>query len=390
MESRGSLSNLKLDYFVVFLTILTTSIFYGFHWETLLLIIPPTLREYISSRKDVSEVPSIALSSILGLTVFVLLPALLSIPVHTILGFHLSNYYAPKSIRPRVLSHRNLSAFILVSFAISKLLLFALKLDYSLLTFKNEAVTFFPLSFLSILSLSIIYQQSLRGYDELRATVADNEKSWTNNVMSLLSHNIRTPIASLGNRIDIIKMKRNSGIEISEDDVLGLTEDRDRVNSIVHGLLSKSSRNAISAKSTDYISVYHAIQEFEERAAISILDGIDFNLTANEKTALDLALESLVSNAEKYGASKIQITLEKRDQEAVVSVIDDGDGMDALSKERYGTPFNTSKSKNGGSGLGVYFALQLIKDAGWDWSLESELGKGTTVAISIPLQLLVQ
>ena len=306
-----------------------------------------------------------------------------------LIGIHLLNLYAPKSIRPRVLSRRNLGSFILASFAISKFLLFALKLDYSLLTLKNAYVTFLFLFGLVTLYISIIYQQSLGGYDELRATVAKKEKSWTNNVMSLLSHNIRTPIASLGNRIDIIKMKRNSGIEISEDDVLGLTEDRDRVNSIVHGLLSKSSRNAISAESTDYLSVHHAILEFGERAALSIPDGIDFNLTANEKTALDLALESLVSNAEKYGASKIQITLEKRDQEAVVSVIDDGDGMDALSIERYGTPFNTSKSKNGGSGLGVYFALQLIKDAGWDWSLESELGKGTTVAISIPLQLLV-
>jgi signal transduction histidine kinase len=102
------------------------------------------------------------------------------------------------------------------------------------------------------------------------------------------------------------------------------------------------------------------------------------------KMALDLTLDALVSNSEKYGASEIIIELVERSDDFILSVKDDGEGMDELSLERYGTPFNTSNSRQGGSGIGVYFALQLIENGGWKWTVNSIFGVGTTVSLLIP------
>jgi len=97
----------------------------------------------------------------------------------------------------------------------------------------------------------------------------------------------------------------------------------------------------------------------------------------------------VISNSEKYGSSNINIHVREDSDDIYISVVDDGDGMDQQALERYGTPFNTVRSKQGGSGLGVYFSLQLIKDAGWDWAVESEQNLGTTVHVIIPKNTIV-
>jgi signal transduction histidine kinase len=234
-----------------------------------------------------------------------------------------------------------------------------------------------------------IVSGSMKNYDSLKSVVAEGEKNWTNNVMTLLSHNIRTPIASMGNRVDIIKLKSSNGIQISKEDIDALALDRDRVNTIVHGLLSKSSRSIIAAEKSQEVSIYQTLHDYRDRVKILIPVGIDFNLGANDTIALDLALESIISNSEKYGASLVQVSLQANDKEISIQISDDGEGMDAETLKQYGTPFNSTKSKEGGTGLGVYFALQLIKEAGWRWSVESELRKGTSVTINIPKGRLV-
>jgi|SaaInl59LU_5_DNA_1037362.scaffolds.fasta_scaffold21063_2 signal transduction histidine kinase len=90
------------------------------------------------------------------------------------------------------------------------------------------------------------------------------------------------------------------------------------------------------------------------------LDGVDFNLSSTNASALQLCLESLLSNAFKYGGTDVRLTIISRKTDFMITVKDNGQGMSAKQIESYGTPFNHSKT-SGGTGLGVYFTLQLIK-----------------------------
>lgn len=362
----------------------------SFEWIT--LFVPFTIgSKMLHEKSDHGSFISLVFSSIAALLVFVSFKTFLSLSILALMSLRANHYYQPDSISPRLLQKRNMSPFIFVSFAIVKLLLHILEVEFA---YYHEIAAYPIVENLFLVSITIalfliILRESQKKYETLRTRVATSEKNWTNNVMTLLSHNIRTPIASMGNRVDIIKLKSSNGIQISKEDIDALALDRDRVNTIVHGLLSKSSRSIIAAEKSQEVSIYQTLHDYRDRVKILIPEGIDFNLGANDTIALDLALESIISNSEKYGASLVQVSLQANDKEISIQISDDGEGMDAETLKQYGTPFNSTKSKEGGTGLGVYFALQLIKEAGWRWSVESELRKGTSVTINIPKGRLV-
>ncbi|ALS23937.1 MULTISPECIES: PAS domain S-box protein [Paenibacillus] len=67
----------------------------------------------------------------------------------------------------------------------------------------------------------------------------------------------------------------------------------------------------------------------------------------------------------------------------VVRVIDQGSGIPADQLERIGHPFFTTKEH--GTGLGMMVSFQIIERHGGHVSISSEVGKGTTVEIVLPV-----
>jgi signal transduction histidine kinase len=71
------------------------------------------------------------------------------------------------------------------------------------------------------------------------------------------------------------------------------------------------------------------------------------------------------------------------DSDAVlVSVQDQGQGMDARELERAADEFFTTKA--GGTGLGLYFAARVARVHGGRLDLKSAVGQGTTVGLWLP------
>ena len=68
-----------------------------------------------------------------------------------------------------------------------------------------------------------------------------------------------------------------------------------------------------------------------------------------------------------------------------VSFADNGTGMDEETKKHIFEPFFTTKGEKG-TGLGMSIIYGIIKRHGGDIEVESELGKGTTITIILPLR----
>jgi two-component system, NtrC family, sensor histidine kinase HydH len=85
---------------------------------------------------------------------------------------------------------------------------------------------------------------------------------------------------------------------------------------------------------------------------------------------------SLVVRAEPLGAGPLPSAVE-------LSVEDSGPGIDARTRERVFDDFFTTKTT--GSGLGLAFVRRVAEAHGGRVTLESELGRGTKVALRLPL-----
>ncbi|MDH5671276.1 MAG: ATP-binding protein [Myxococcales bacterium] len=72
-------------------------------------------------------------------------------------------------------------------------------------------------------------------------------------------------------------------------------------------------------------------------------------------------------------------------QWAVIEIVDTGVGMDAKTLERCRDAFFTTKGRGTGSGLGLATVERVAREHGGELTLDSELGRGTTVRVVLPL-----
>lgn len=95
---------------------------------------------------------------------------------------------------------------------------------------------------------------------------------------------------------------------------------------------------------------------------------------------------NLVANAvlATEPGGRIVIELDATEQSAVLSIADEGAGMPADVLARLGQPFFTTRGDRG-SGLGVGICMRIVEEHGGRISYQSELGRGTTARVSVPL-----
>lgn len=122
--------------------------------------------------------------------------------------------------------------------------------------------------------------------------------------------------------------------------------------------------------------------------------GIDAALDANahgaavdvRPVALSRALRGLVDNAvASAGAAGVRVTAARVGAELELVVADGGPGMAPELLARIGEPFFTTREPGKGMGLGVFLARSVVAEHGGRLVLESEVGRGTRVAVRLPL-----
>ncbi|MDB4952491.1 MAG: Two component response regulator [Myxococcales bacterium] len=106
-------------------------------------------------------------------------------------------------------------------------------------------------------------------------------------------------------------------------------------------------------------------------------------------TELTQVLINLVANGTQAvaarGTPNGKISIVAREQGGVLelAVRDDGVGMAADVLTRVGTPFFTTRAE--GTGLGIAQCQRLVGTAGGRFKIESQVGVGTTVTITLPI-----
>jgi len=220
-----------------------------------------------------------------------------------------------------------------------------------------------------------------------------------------MTHELRTPIHGVQGLADVIaagvygpvtdKQKEAcASIKRSAQSLLGLVDD------VLN--LARADANKIEARPSNI-----AIEDLIERvtATVSWMIGTkkialqtevapDLPFVQSDDRWLAHVLVNLVSNAVKFtpeGGAVIVRAYERQQQDAVVlEVQDTGIGIAKDDRERIFEPFrqgdqDSDSKKYGGVGLGLALVAKLTDLLGAKVELDSEIGKGSTFRVIVPL-----
>jgi len=212
--------------------------------------------------------------------------------------------------------------------------------------------------------------------------IADQNKLWTG-MAKETAHQIGTPLSSLLGWIEILRMENIDKTTIQE-----IEKDVDRLNIIAERFSKIGSvpildnQNIVEATRTsfNYLKSRSSKQvHFNfETSQPEIFININHQL-------FSWVVENLVKNAidAMEGKGNISLLIKENDKNVIISISDTGKGISKKIQQKIFSPGYTTKKR--GWGLGLSLAKRIIEDYhnGKIYVLKSELGKGTTFAITL-------
>jgi signal transduction histidine kinase len=219
-----------------------------------------------------------------------------------------------------------------------------------------------------------------------------------NNFVSLISHDLKTPIAKIQAIVD--RLLNDSATLNFQGDLKSLRLSSDELNRYIQSILKVlrvESRDFQLNKEVGDINetVQEAIEQLTPLASEKGIQ-IESNLEPMFSIEVDFTLMrevliNLLENAIKYTpvGGKIQIASHEVAEKVWIEVQDTGEGIPAVEIANVWGKFVRGKDqdhKTKGTGLGLYLVKYFIELHGGEVFLESELGKGTKVSFSLPLE----
>lgn len=213
------------------------------------------------------------------------------------------------------------------------------------------------------------------------------------NLAAGAAHELRTPLATISLISDELRALTSSrSDQVSSEISKELTElDRQvgKCSQIISKLGTKSG--LVEGEQPSRLAIVDLARRISEshpdRVEVHTLIGDSRELIIPVETILS-ALGSLIKNALDFSPQDTQVKVEISDADKMVKfrVIDRGAGIPPELIERIGTPFFTTRETGKGMGLGVFLVRLVAKRVGGSFEINSEVGKGTAVSISIPEQ----
>ena len=232
-----------------------------------------------------------------------------------------------------------------------------------------------------------------------RNTEADMSRAHTDFVANA-SHELRTPLSSVIGYVETLADNPGGYDAQTMSRFLGtvLREAR-RMDSLVSDLMSLSQLEAEKHDvPTEHVELgalaARVAGEFGTNRRVRLARPDQPVLIAGDTRQLEQLVRNLVDNALKYGDldTPVEIALEApagKSKEAVLAVTDHGPGIAAehlphLTRRFYRTDPGRSRAA-GGTGLGLAIVKHIVERHRSKLDIVSELGKGTTVTVRLPV-----
>jgi two-component system sensor histidine kinase KdpD len=240
---------------------------------------------------------------------------------------------------------------------------------------------------------SALERSRLRG-QALRTELLEEVDRWRDALMSAVSHDLRTPLASVKTAVSTL---RRSGVTLSPDDQQELLElietQSDNLARLVTNLLDMTRiqsgalelRREVGPVSDVVEAALRAIDRGGSADAVIVLLPDDLPLVDIDQLLMVQVLANLLENAVRHspGGQPVEVMATVAEGTVEVSVQDHGSGIAPAERERVFQMFNRP-SGSGRAGLGLTIAKSFVEAHGESIRVEEAPGGGARFVFTMP------
>jgi PAS domain S-box-containing protein len=222
-----------------------------------------------------------------------------------------------------------------------------------------------------------------------------------NTFVARATHELRTPLTNIRLYVETALDDGDKDPVVRRESLNIVNEEVRRLDRMVGDILSVSEieAGAMKLKKDDVRldDLFHELQvDFAASAKEKDID-LTFKLPPKlpvihgDRNKIALGLHNLIGNAVKYTPSggQVAVNVEATEHQVVTEVTDTGIGISEADCQKVFEKFYRAKDKRladiTGSGLGLAIAREVIRLHGGDITVQSELDKGSTFTLVLPI-----
>lgn len=238
---------------------------------------------------------------------------------------------------------------------------------------------------------AVLIIENLNLQTHLRHELQRSEKlKVVSELAASVAHEVRNPMTSTRGFLQL--MSKDSNLNGSQQRYIDISiGELDRAQSIIQDYLSLAKPNKQEFAKLDLsleienivqlMNTYTNIQNITFQHSIGPCLYVKANKDEIKQVLINI-IKNGIEAVEKDGV--ISVNAFRKGKEIMIEIADNGVGMTATQIKKIGTPFYSTKDM--GTGIGLTISFQIIELLKGRIEVHSEVGKGTTFYISLPVQ----
>jgi two-component system phosphate regulon sensor histidine kinase PhoR len=220
--------------------------------------------------------------------------------------------------------------------------------------------------------------------------------------ISNVSHELKTPLSLIRMFSEILVTNRVRNDEARKEYYAIIHSESDRMSRLISNVLDfarlERERHSLHMEKTDLAKL--VVKELEAYRYQIQKEGFELETNVDSEVpeimadpnAISMAFFNLLDNAVKYSGDRkrVKVRLRRSDESVDLSVIDEGPGIPVSERQKIFEKFFRGSSANNrnirGSGIGLSITRQVAEMHGGEIRVESEVGKGSTFTLRIPIR----
>lgn len=205
-----------------------------------------------------------------------------------------------------------------------------------------------------------------------------------------MAHEIKNPLTSIKTFAEYLPQKYDDP-QFRDRFAKIMTQEVDKMNALIHRLLefARPAEPQLKPVSLKYIieeilELLHGTLLKNQIQTQTIFDPTD-TIYADQGQLKQALLNVILNSIEAMpGPGRIAVSTMRQNGSIAIMVTDTGPGIAKKDLQHIFDPFYTTKA--GGTGLGLSVVHSIVRQHGGRLAAESELGKGTTIRMTLPVQ----